>query len=62
MSLEVAVLIGYVVGSVVTGFMAFKHGVTRGSGLTIDILVSKNFVKWRKVNGEIELRPLDSKD
>lgn len=42
--------------------MAFKHGVIRGSGLTIDILVSKNFVKWRKVNGEIELRPLDSKD
>ncbi len=62
MSLEVAVIIGYVVGSIVTGFMAFKHGVIRGSGLTIDILVSKNFVKWRRVNGEIELRPLDSKD
>ena len=42
--------------------MAYKHGVIRGSGLTLDILVSKNFVKWRKVNGEIEIQPLDSND
>jgi hypothetical protein len=62
MSAEVALIIGYVVGSIVTGLMAYKHGVIRGSGVTIDILVSKNFVKWRKVNGEIEIQPLDSKD
>lgn len=62
MSAEFALMIGYVVGSIVTGLMAYRHGVIRGSGSTIDLLVSKNFVKWRKVNGEIELRPLDSKD
>ena len=62
MSAEVAIIIGYVVGSIVTGLMAYKHGVIRGSGLTLDILVSKNFVKWRKVNGEIEIQPLDSND
>lgn len=62
MSAEVALIVGYVVGSIVTGLMAYKHGVIRGSGLTLDILVSKNFVKWRKVNGEIEIQPLDSND
>ena len=62
MSAEVALMVGYVVGSIVTGLMAYKHGVIRGSGLTLDILVSKNFVKWRKVNGEIEIQPLDSND
>jgi hypothetical protein len=62
MSAEIALMVGYVVGSIVTGLMAYKHGVIRGSSCTIDILVSKNFVKWRKINGEIELRPLDSKD
>lgn len=62
MSAEVALMIGYFVGSIVAGLMAYKHGVIRGSGVTIDILVSKNFVKWRKVNGEIEIQPLDSKD
>ncbi len=62
MSAEIAILIGYVVGTLVGIMFGFRHGVTRGSSLTIDILVSKNFVKWRKINGEIELRPLDSKD
>ena len=62
MSAELALLIGYIVGTLVGIMFGFRHGVHRGSNLTIDILVSKNFVKWRKVNGEIELRPLDSKD
>jgi hypothetical protein len=62
MSLEIAIVVGYVVGSIVTGIMAYKRGVIRGSGATVDLLISANFVKWRKVNGEIELCPLDSKD
>ena len=62
MSLEIAVVVGYVVGSIVTGIMAYKRGVIRGSGATVDLLISANFVKWRKVNGEIELRPLDNND
>ena len=62
MSLEIAVVVGYVVGSIVTVYMAYKRGVVRGSGATVDMLIAANFVKWRKVNGEIELRPLDSKD
>ena len=62
MSLEIAIVVGYIVGSIVTGIMAYKRGVIRGSGATVDMLISANFVKWRKVNGEIELCPLDSKD
>ena len=62
MSLEIAVVVGYVVGSIVTGIMAYKRGVIRGSGATVDMLIAANFVKWRKVNGEIELRPLDNND
>jgi hypothetical protein len=62
MSLEIAVVVGYVIGSIVTGFMAYKRGVIRGSGATVDMLIAANFVKWRKVNGEIELRPLDNND
>jgi hypothetical protein len=62
MSVEIAVIVGYVVGSIVTGYMAYKRGVIRGSGATVDMLIAANFVKWRKVNGEIELRPLDSND
>jgi hypothetical protein len=62
MSVEIAVIVGYVVGSIVTGYMAYKRGVIRGSGATVDMLIAANFVKWRRVNGEIELRPLDSKD
>ena len=62
MSLEIAVVVGYVVGSIVTGIMAYKRGVIRGSGATVDMLIAANFVKWRKVNGEIELRQLDNND
>ena len=62
MSVEIAIVIGYVVGSIVTGFMAYKRGVIRGTGATVDMLIAENFLKWRKVNGVIELCPLDSKD
>ena len=62
MSVEIAIVIGYVVGSIVTGFMAYKRGVIRGTGATVDMLIAENFLKWRKVNGGIELCPLDSKD
>jgi len=62
MSVEVAVLIGYLIGSIVTGLMAYKRGVIRGSGATLDMLVAANFVKWRRVNGEIELQPLGKDD
>ena len=62
MSVEIAIVIGYVVGSIVTGFMAYKRGIIRGTGATVDMLIAENFLKWRKVNGEIELCPLDSKD
>jgi len=62
MSAEIAIIIGYVVGSIVTGLMAYKRGVIRGTGATVDMLIAENFLKWRKVNGEIELCPLDSND
>lgn len=62
MSIEFALVCGYVVGSIVTGFMAYKHGVIRGSGATVDMLVAANFVKWRRVDGEIELQPLSKDD
>ena len=62
MSVEIAIVVGYVIGSIVTGIMAYKRGVIRGAGVTVDMLVAANFVKWRKVNGEVELCPLDSKD
>jgi hypothetical protein len=62
MSVEFAVVFGYVIGSIVTGFMAYKRGVIRGSGETVDMLIASNFLKWRKVNGEIELQPLNNND
>jgi len=62
MSVEVAVLISYIVGSIVTGLIAYKRGVIIGSGATVDMLVAANFVKWRRVNGEIELQPLGKDD
>lgn len=62
MSMALAVFISYVIGSIVTGFMAYKRGVIRGSGATVDMLVAANFVKWRRVNGEIELQPLGKND
>jgi hypothetical protein len=62
MSIGLAVFISYIVGSIVTGLMAYKAGVIRGSGATVDMLVAANFVKWRRVNGEIELQPLGKDD
>ena len=62
MSMGLAVFISYIVGSIVTGLMAYKRGVIRGSGETVDMLVAANFVKWRRVNGEIELQPLGKDD
>ena len=62
MSVEFAVVFGYVIGSIVTGVMAYKRGVIRGSGVTVDMLIASNFLKWRKVNGEIELQPLNNND
>jgi hypothetical protein len=47
----------------------FVIGKRYGEGLkdetierTIDYLIENNFVKWKKVENEIELIPLDKKD
>lgn len=63
MSITVAVFVSYVVGSIVTGFMAYKRGVIRGSSVTIDVMIAKKMVKTRRrSDGEIELLPLDHTD
>ena len=62
MSMGLAVIISYFVGSIVAGFIAYKRGIVHGSSATVDMLVAANFVKWHRVDGEIELLPLSKDD
>ena len=57
--MEFALVVGYIVGTLVGMKFGFKYGVKRGASVTIDVLINKNFVKWRRVNGDVELLELD---
>jgi len=57
--MEFALVVGYIVGTLVGMQFGFKYGVKRGASATIDVLINKNFVKWRRVNGDIKLLELD---
>ena len=49
-----SVILGYMVGSIATYYLGRKYWLTRGVNATLDLMVKNNFVKWRRVNGEIE--------
>lgn len=59
MSVEAVLIIGYIVGTLIGMYFGFAHGVKKGSSITIDVLIKNNLVKWRRVNGDIELLKLD---
>lgn len=54
METSTVLFIGYVAGSFATYFLFRRHWVTVGANATLDMLMQNNFLKWRKVNGEIE--------
>ena len=59
MSIEFALVVGYIVGTLVGLHFGFSHGVKKGSSVTIDLMIKNNFVKWRRVKGDIELLKID---
>lgn len=59
MATEIVLIIGYIVGTAVGLHFGFSYGIKKGSSITIDVLVKNNFVKWRRVKGDIELLKLD---
>lgn len=59
MATEIVLIIGYIVGTLVGLHFGFSYGIKKGSSITIDVLVKNNFVKWRRVKGDIELLKLD---
>jgi len=59
MSVELVLIVGYIVGTLVGLHFGFSYGVRRGSSITIDLMIKNNFVKWRRVKGDIELLKID---
>lgn len=59
MIIEFALVVGYVVGTLLGIHFGFKYGVKRGASAAIDVLINNNFVKWRRVNGDIKLLEID---
>jgi hypothetical protein len=59
MSVELVLIVGYIVGTLVGLHFGFSYGVRRGSSLTVDLMIKNNFVKWRRVKGDIELLKID---
>ena len=60
MSANEALFFGYVVGSIATYILFRKSWIAIGASAAFDMMVQNNYVKWRRVNGEVQLLRLDS--
>jgi hypothetical protein len=59
MSPNESLVLGYLVGSIATYVLGRSYWVKQGINVTLDAMMKSNFVKWRKVNGEIEFLKVD---
>jgi membrane protein DedA with SNARE-associated domain len=51
-------IIGYLVGSIVSYIIGYRNGGFRAIKETLDVLIQHNFVKTKQINGETVLLPL----
>jgi hypothetical protein len=56
----VIIMIAYTVGTCVGIHWGFKSGIRTGTDLTVNTLLSGNYLKSRVINGNVELVKLDT--
>lgn len=49
------VLVGYLVGSVITGWLVWKHAVMLGAERCIDRLIDDGYLRHKQHGGDVEL-------
>ena len=62
MSVTTSIIIGYIVGSIVTAFLTYKYAFERGAGGLFEFLLDHNFVRYKVVDGERVILKLDHKE